>query len=139
MCQALVKRLRWRFPVERFARSGIQGGSDGGDCVWAMRAEIRSLGELLAQQPIGVFVGTALPWALGVAEANLDARINFELGMLRHFRALVPSERPSQRLWQGHDSAGDRVSHRLRAVSGERRAILDARRVTMTFEAWQGQ
>jgi hypothetical protein len=49
LCQALVKRFRWRFPVESFARPGIQGGGDGGDCVWAMRAEIRSLWKVLAQ------------------------------------------------------------------------------------------
>jgi hypothetical protein len=36
--------------------------------------------------------------------------------MLSYFRALVPSERPAQLLWQGDDSAGDRVAYRLRAV-----------------------
>ena len=54
-------------------------------------AEIGALLEVLAQQPIGILVGAALPWALRIAEIDLDAGIDLEALMLSHFRALIPS------------------------------------------------
>jgi hypothetical protein len=39
----------------------------------AVDAQVRALGEILAQQPIGVFIDAALPGRVRVAEVDLDA------------------------------------------------------------------
>ena len=104
-----------------------------------MRAEIRAFREILAQQTVGVLVAAPLPWALRVAEVDLDAGIDLEAGVLRHLGALVPGERASQFLGQGGDGTRDRVTNRLGAVSCKRRPVLDARPSTMTLHARQMQ
>lgn len=62
-----------------------------------MGAEIGTFGKVLAQQPVNIFVGAPLPGAWRVAEVDLYARVDLETGVLRHLRALVPGERPTQR------------------------------------------
>jgi hypothetical protein len=56
-------------------------------------AQVGAFGEVLAQQPIGILVGAALPWALRIAEVDLDSRVDFETIMLSHFGSLIPSQR----------------------------------------------
>jgi hypothetical protein len=48
-----------------------EGGGDGGEVVGAVPGEVGAFGEVLAQQPVGVLVGGALPRALRVAEVDL--------------------------------------------------------------------
>jgi len=57
-----------------------------------MGAEICAFWEVLAQEAIGIFIGTPLPRALRVAEVDLYTGIDLEAGMLCHFRALIPGE-----------------------------------------------
>ena len=58
----------------------------------AMDAEIRSFGEVLPQQSIGVLVGSPLPGTLRVAEVHLQTSVNCELCMLTHLRTLIPRQ-----------------------------------------------
>mgnify|MGYP000740064084 CR=1 FL=1 len=48
--------------------------------------------KVLAQQPVGVLIATALPRAFGVTEVDVDSGFRFQLFMLRHFCALIPCE-----------------------------------------------
>src|SRR5215831_15957584 len=48
------------------------GGSHGRNVVGAMRAEIGAFWKILTQQSVGVLVGAALPWAVRIAEIDLD-------------------------------------------------------------------
>ena len=48
--------------------------------------------EVLAQQPVGVLVGGALPRALRVAEVDLKAGVDPQLRVLGHLGALVPGQ-----------------------------------------------
>jgi len=61
-------------------RDGIQG------CL-VEPAEIRTFGEVLAEPAVGVLVGAALPGAARVAEVDLDAGVDGELGVLGHLSA----------------------------------------------------
>ena len=47
------------------------------------RDEVGALGEVLAQQPVGVLVRAALPGAVRVGEVDRDAGLDLELGVLR--------------------------------------------------------
>lgn len=92
----------------------------------AVTTEIRALGKILAQQPVGVFVGTALPWGVGIAEVVGKAGSDPHMGVLRHFGALIPGQRTAELLWQSDDRTRDGIAHRLGAMSGKRRAVIDA-------------
>jgi tryptophanase len=76
--KALVKRLGWRFPAQCLARSAIERCGDRRERIGAMRAEVGALGEILAQQPIGVLVRAPLPRTLRVAEIDLDAGVDLQ-------------------------------------------------------------
>ncbi|MDB5578322.1 MAG: hypothetical protein JWR80_3498 [Bradyrhizobium sp.] len=137
--KALVKGLSRCFPSQRFARSAIDRCGNGRKHVGTMRAEIDAFWKVLAQQPVGVLVGAALPRALWVAEADLHPRVSLQTRVLGHLRALIPGERPSQFFRQADDGTRDRIPHCLRAVPGQCRRVLDAQPRTVTFRARQVQ
>jgi hypothetical protein len=56
--------------------------------------------EVLAEQAVGVLVGAALPGAAWIAEVDLDAAVDGELGVLGHLSAVVPGQRTAQLLGQ---------------------------------------
>jgi len=80
-------------------------------------------GEVLAEQAVGVPAGAALPGAVGVGEADLEAGADAEpdlLGLLGQFRAAIPGQRPAQLLGQRGDRGGDRVPHGFGATARRR-------------------
>ena len=99
-----------------------------------MDAQVSAFWKVLTQQPIGVLVGAALPRTLRVAEVDLDARIDLETMMLRHFCSLIPGQRTTQFFGQGDDGARNRVAHGFSTVSRQSRPILPARNFTMPRE-----
>src|SRR6516165_9733543 len=96
-----------------------------------MHAEIGAFWKILAQQPVGVLVGAALPWAVRIAEINLHASIDLQAGVLSHLGALIPSQRSTQLLRQGDDRACNGVAYRLGAVSGECGSVLHTNLVSV--------
>ncbi len=87
-----VEGFGWGFPVEGFSGSGVEGVSDCVEVVWGVSGEVGAVGEVLAQQAVGVLVGAALPWGLRVAEPDVEAGGYAELGVLGHLGALVPGQ-----------------------------------------------
>src|SRR6266567_6988808 len=89
----VVQQLRHRFcrglPAECLAGAAVEGGGDGGQIARAVAAQVGALGEVLAQQPVGVLVAGPLPGAVRVAEVDLDARVDAQLRVAGHLRALV--------------------------------------------------
>ena len=59
--------------------------------------------KILAQRSVGVLVGAALPWAVRIAEIDLDASVDLQACVLSHLSSLIPSQRPTQLLRQGDD------------------------------------
>ena len=74
------------------SRTAIELGRDGIQRRLVELAEVAALGEVLAQQAVGVLVGPALPGATRVAEIDLDAGVDGELQVLGHLPAVVPGE-----------------------------------------------
>src|SRR6516165_4211962 len=60
----------------------------------ALCAEIGAFWKILAQQSVGVLVGAALPWAVRIAEIDLDASVDLQACVLSHLSSLIPSQRP---------------------------------------------
>jgi len=69
-------------PAEGFAWSSIDGGSDGIKVTAGVFAEVGAFGEILAQQPVGVFVRAALPGAVRVTEVDGQTSVDTQLGVL---------------------------------------------------------
>ena len=122
----LVQSLGRCSPSKRLARSTIQRCRHGGKRVDAVHAQVRPLRKVLAQQPIGVLVCPSLPRTVRIAEVDLNASLNPQLGMLAQLCSLVPGQRSPQLLRQGRDRARDGVAYRPGAVACECGAVLDA-------------
>src|SRR5687767_10090566 len=73
--QHLVKFLRRCHPVQGLSRSPVELGGDLIELFLGEGGDAGALREVLAQQPVGVLVGAALPGTLGVAEVDLHAGV----------------------------------------------------------------
>jgi len=69
--QRLVKCFGGCHPAGCLPRAFIEFGGDGVEVVLGEWGEVAAFGEVLAQQPVGVLIGTALPLAW-VAEVDRD-------------------------------------------------------------------
>lgn len=74
------------------AGSSVELVGDGIELGLAVAGQIGAFGEVLPQQAIGVLAGAALPGAVWIAEVHPDAGLLAELGVQRHFLALVVGE-----------------------------------------------
>ena len=71
------------------ARAVVEQVGDRIELLLAVDREVRALGQELADQPVGVLAGAALPGAVRVAEVHHHAGVDCQLGMARHLLALV--------------------------------------------------
>ena len=69
--QEFVEGFGRCFPIKGFSGPGVQCKGYGLKIIGAVCAEIGALWKVLAQQPVGVLVGAALPWAVRIAEVDL--------------------------------------------------------------------
>src|SRR3954453_8192068 len=94
--EELVQSLGRCSPAQGLSRPAVEGDRHGRKVVRAVRAEVGALWKVLAQQPVGVLVRATLPGAVRVAEVDRHASLDPELGVLGHFRSLIPGQRSSQ-------------------------------------------
>src|SRR5215210_1197490 len=88
--QDLVEGLGGCSPPERLAGPGVEGQGDGRAVVLAVQAQVGALREVRAQKPVGGLVRAALPWAVGVAEVDLQTSVDPQPRMLGHLCPLIP-------------------------------------------------
>ena len=58
--------------METFPRARVQAMGDGVQLALRVARQVRPLGEVLAQQPVRVFIGAALPRAIRIGNEDLD-------------------------------------------------------------------
>jgi hypothetical protein len=133
---ALPKSLGWRTPAEALTGSGVECKGDGLKVVRTMHTQIGALREVLSQQAVGVLVGAALPWALGIAEIDMQSGVDAQARMLAHLCALIPCQRPTQLLGEGGHSARNGVTHGLSTMARKGRPILRAWTLAV-FRHWR--
>src|SRR5215211_8242067 len=92
----LVQSLGRCSPAQGLSRPAVEGDRHGRKVLGAVRAEVSALGEVLAQQPVGVLVRAALPGAVRIAEVDLKTGVDPQAGVLAHLRPLIPGQRTSQ-------------------------------------------
>ena len=81
---------------------------------WECDVKIGSLREVLPQQPVGVFVGSALPRALRIAEVDVDFGFHGEALMIGEFLAAIPGQRLVELVRQFARLLDQGVDHGLR-------------------------
>src|SRR4051812_15562493 len=96
--EELVQSLGRCSPAQGLSRPAVEGDRHGCKVLGAVHAEVGALWKVLAQQPVGVLVRATLPGAVRVAEVDRHASLDPELGVLGHFRSLIPRQRLSQLL-----------------------------------------
>src|SRR4051794_670354 len=94
--EELVQSLGRCSPAQGLSRPAVEGDRHGCKVLGAVHAEVGALWKVLAQQPVGVLVRATLPGAVRVAEVDRHASLDPELGVLGHFRSLIPGQRSSQ-------------------------------------------
>jgi hypothetical protein len=77
----LCKDLVWGHEVEDFARSVVESFGDDVEIILAVPAEVGSLGQILADEAICIFVAAALPRAVGIAEPDFDPGVTVTLAI----------------------------------------------------------
>src|SRR5665213_4427529 len=83
------EEFSWSFPVEGFSGSGVHFHGDFVELLLAEEAEVLSLGEVLPEQAVGVFVDASLAWAVGMSEVDLDSGLLLEPLAACRFTSLV--------------------------------------------------
>ena len=73
-------------------RPAVETIGDGVEVILTVDREVSALGQILAQQAVGVLAGTTLPGTVRVAEVDLHACCGAEFLVARHFLALVIRE-----------------------------------------------
>ena len=91
-----------------------------GDCSelpFGRRPTGRAFGELLAPQPVGVFMSASLPWATRITEVHLNVGGYREALVVRQLRAAIPSKRGHQPRRQLLNLARQRADHAHRVLA----------------------
>src|SRR4051812_13814976 len=94
--EELVQSLGRCPPAQGLSRPAVEGDRHSGEVLGAVHAEVGAFWKVLPQQPVGVLVRATLPGAVGIAEVDRHASLDPELGVLGHFRSLIPGQRSSQ-------------------------------------------
>src|ERR1700724_961212 len=82
-CNTGVKSLRWGFECQSLTWPFVELASHFVQMGLRMHRQVGSLREVLPQQTIGVFIGTALPRTLRIAEVNVDVGRSGKTSMIR--------------------------------------------------------
>ena len=90
------EHLSGRFVVQGFSGSFVELPGDVAELGLAEGGEIDAVGQVLAQEPVGVFVGAALPGAVRIAEVDFDIGRQGEASVVSKFFAAVPGQRPAE-------------------------------------------
>ena len=86
-----------RGEIETFSRARVQAMRDGVQLALRVARQVRALGQVLTQQPIGIFIGAALPRAVRIGKEHPDRESFRQALVLGHlFPAIVRQGFPQQ-------------------------------------------
>jgi hypothetical protein len=92
-----LQSIRGSLKSQCFSGTLIEAQRDLVQVGLTVAGQVGLLRQVLAQEPIGVFVASALPGTLRIAEVNLYIRGHGEAFVLGHLQPAVPSQRAPQR------------------------------------------
>ena len=95
-CNTGLESTCGNFKVQSFSWALIEAQGYLVEVGLGIAGQVGFLWEVLSQQPVGVFVGAALPGALRITEVDLHLRVHREALVFGHLQASVPSQGASQ-------------------------------------------
>src|SRR3984885_1031015 len=116
-----VKSICRRLERQGLARPPIELAGHLVQMCLGVDRQVCPLGEVLAQQAIGVLVGAALPGALRIAEVHGDVGCQGKSSMIRKLLTTVPGQGFVQFIRQLLRLPDERGYHRLRLLVGHLR------------------
>ncbi len=87
------KQLGRAFEAEGFSRTGVQLPGNGIEFLLREATQISSLGEVLPEQAVGVFVDATLPWAVRIGKVDFHTGGSSQALVLGHLLALIVRQR----------------------------------------------
>ena len=78
-----------RGKAKTFPWAGVEPMGDGIQLSLGITREVRPLGQVLAQQPIGILVGAPLPWGVRIRKEDLNREPLGQARVLGHFFATI--------------------------------------------------
>ena len=75
------------------SRAGVEQVGNGIELLLAVHGQVRALGQVLADQSVGVLAGAPLPRAVRVTEVHHHTRVGCQLSVARHLLALIVGQR----------------------------------------------
>ena len=96
----LREDLQGRGEVQALSRARIQSMRDGVQLALSVARQVYTLRQVLAQQPIGIFIGSALPGAVRIGKEHLEGEALGQALVLGHLFASVIGQRFAQ--WGRH-------------------------------------
>ena len=93
---SLAEHFGWFHPIQGLSRAVVELPGDGIQVGGTVQAQVSFAWEVLAEEAIGVFVASPLPWAVRVAEVDQHVRVRAEPHVFSHLLALIPRQRPAQ-------------------------------------------
>ena len=96
--QGLSEALQRREPVVCSARAAVHAVGNSVEFVLGVDRQVRALGQVLSQQPVGVLARAALPGAVWVAEVHRHAGTRCQLLVARQLLELVLGQAVAHRL-----------------------------------------
>ena len=108
------KNFQRRLPVQAFSGARVEFLGNGIQFALGVARQIRSLGEVLAQQPIGILIGSALPGTMRIGKEHLESESLGQTFVLGH---LLPSI-VRQGLPQGSGDVSEFLGEAVTRASG---------------------
>ena len=108
------KHLQLGCPVQIFSGSGVQPLGNGIQLSLRVWRQVRALGQILAEQAIGIFIGPPLPRAMRIGKEHLDGQPLGQLLLVRHLFPSIIDQRFPQRGGDVSELLGKSVARTLR-------------------------
>ena len=105
--------------VESFSGSIVEFLGDGIQVALGECGEVASFGQVLADEAVEIFVGTALPGGVGIGEVDVDAEVFFDAFESGKFQAVVEGERAAKVLGNVEEAFDDGTVHSLNFPVGD--------------------
>ena len=88
-----MEDLRGALEVEALSRPVVQGVDAGAQLLRGDLRQVGAFGQVLAQQDVGVLVGSPLPGVVGMGEEDGQAQLAFELDGAGELAAVIQTTR----------------------------------------------
>lgn len=82
--------------IQCLSGSLVEFACDGIEMLLTVDGEVGAFREVLAQEPVGVFVGAAQPRAMGIAEVDVEIGGQRQAFVIGKLLAAVPGQRAPQ-------------------------------------------